>query len=480
MEATVDKFGLRHHMHFRVECVSASWNEDGFWDVRLRDLMTGTEYARTASILVSAVGGISRPRDVKFPGMDTFQGEMFHTARWNHKYDYRGKRMAVIGNGCSAAQVVPEVARQVAHVTQYARSPQWYHERPNRRFTCFERWCFRHVPLLGRILRLRLFLASDNMVTTYGPGETATRLRLRAEAHARDYIVSTAPQKYHHLLVPEFPLGMLRPFVRRDSSPSPPDRSAGCKRRIFDPGYLESLHLPNVELVPHGIEAIDQTGIVSTDGVKIEFDVIVLATGFDIQRFLAPMEVYGRGGRSLSQQWQESRGAQAYMGTYVNGFPNFAILFGPNTFPAHNSVLFASEVQVAFIAKTLLAPVLDRQLSTVEVKRTAEDQWVSRVHSRLRGGVFEAGCSNWYINSHGRNSASWPGYAADFWKESLKPQRGVFLKTRQSPWWMWYRAKRWMRTTSWTAYGILGLLMLWMMGGQRSGLGIQSSPRLGV
>ncbi|PLB50096.1 monooxygenase [Aspergillus steynii IBT 23096] len=406
MESTVDKLDLRKHMQFGVECISARWNnKTELWEVHLRDTKTQFEYTRTATVFISAVGGISKPRDTHFPGMESFTGEIFHTARWNHQFDYKGKRLAVIGNGCSAAQAVPAIAQDAAFVKQYARSAQWYHERPNRSFTGLEKWCLRNIPLWERYLRLRLFLASDALVATYLPGPAAAKLRANAEEKARQYIYATAPKKYHKFLVPDFPLG--------------------CKRRIFDPNYLESLHRRNVEVVPVGIEKVDETGITSTDGLRTEFDAIVLATGFDVQQFIVPMEILGKDGKTLSDQWKESRGAQAYMGTYVHNFPNLGILFGPNTFPAHNSVLFASEVQVEYLARTLIAPIIDRRISTLEVKATAEDQWVNALQAELRGSVFEAGCSNWYINHHGRNSASWPGYASSYWKEALKPQIGV-------------------------------------------------------
>lgn len=194
-------------MYFGVECLSASWNDKGGWEVRLRDTKTQVEYIRTATIFISAVGGISKPRDIKFPGMETFAGEIFHTAQWNHQFDYRGKRIAVIGNGCSAAQVLPAVAKDAGLVKQYARSAQWYHERPNRSFTAFEKWCFRNIPLWERYLRLRIFLASDHLVATYVPGPAAEKLRAKTEEGARQYICATAPQKYHKFLVPDFPLG---------------------------------------------------------------------------------------------------------------------------------------------------------------------------------------------------------------------------------------------------------------------------------
>lgn len=204
----MDKFDLRKHMQFEIECVGAKWNnKTSRWDVTFKDLRTQLEYVRSADVFISAVGGISYPRDVKFPGMETFKGEMFHTARWNHEYDYRGKRMAVIGNGCSAAQVVPAVIKDVAYAKQYARSPQWYHERPNRNFTAFEKWCFRYIPLWERYNRLTLFLLNDDLVSTYMPGVAATRKRAKVEDHAKKYIYSMAPEKYHDFLVPEFPLG---------------------------------------------------------------------------------------------------------------------------------------------------------------------------------------------------------------------------------------------------------------------------------
>ena len=194
-------------MNFGVECVSAAWHKNSHWQITLRDLVTGIEYTKTAMMLVSAVGGISAPRDIKFPGMDKFQGRMFHTARWDHSYDYRGKRIAVIGNGCSAAQVVPAISTTAKNVKQYARSAQWYHERPNRNFTPLEKWCFRWIPLWQRWVRFRLFLANDSLVATYLGGETAARFRINVEEGARGYIRSVAPKQYHDFLIPDFPLG---------------------------------------------------------------------------------------------------------------------------------------------------------------------------------------------------------------------------------------------------------------------------------
>ncbi|KAF2025004.1 monooxygenase [Setomelanomma holmii] len=389
METTVDKFNLRAHMHFSIQCLGAGWNKDtNKWNVNFRDQKTGLEFVRSATVFISAGGGVSYPRDVKFPGMEKYKGAIFHTSRWDHSYDYKSKRMAIIGNGCSAAQVVPAVVRDVASVKQYARSAQWYHERPNRNFTEAETWAFRHIPFWERWKQLQLFLENDDLISTYMPGAKATTKRAKVEDHAKRYIYSRAPKKYHSFLVPEFPLG--------------------CKRRIFDPNYLDALNEPNLDLRIRK---------------KNEFDVIVLATGFQVQQFLTAMEVLGNGGKSLNQQWKEHRGAQAYMGSFLI----FTAIFGPNTFPAHNSALFSCVVQVEFVAQNLLAPIIDRRHDIIEVKATAESQWVNSIHKQLQGSVFQAGCSNWYINEHGRNAASCPGYASTYWKEACIPRPGVFV-----------------------------------------------------
>ncbi|OQU97223.1 hypothetical protein CLAIMM_03188 isoform 1 [Cladophialophora immunda] len=423
MEDTVDKFELRPHIHTQVECLGARWNtQSEKWDVQLKDLKTGIQYERSASVFVSAVGAISYPRDVKFPGMEKFRGPMFHTARWDHTVEYTGKRVAVIGNGCSAAQVVPAIAPKAGFIKQYARSGQWYHPRPNHQFTGFEKFLFRWLPLWQRLLRLRIFLDADEQTTTYFPTPKGTKARIAAEEESKKYIYARAPQKYWDFIVPDFPLG--------------------CKRRIFDPDYLDALNLPNVQLLNHGIQEITETGIVSSGGVQDDFDIIVLATGFQVAQFLTPMEIVGAHGQTLSRQWNESRGAQAYLGTYVHNFPNLAILFGPNTFPANNSALFALETQVNYAIKSLFTPLLDGRARVIEVKPAAEERETQAVHQGLQKTVFAGDCSNWYIGAHGRNAASWPGRAISFWWRTLVPEWKAFNMEGGSRLWRLRALKR--------------------------------------
>lgn len=305
IEATVDKFRLRSHCRLQYECLGAEWGGSS-WLVSFLHLPTRRTIQKRCKILLTAVGGFSQPRPANFPGIEQYTGKLFHTAEWDSTFDWRDKRVAVIGNGCSAAQVVPSIAPDVRKLTQYARSPQWYHERPNKAFSSFEKFCFRYVPFWQRFNRLRIFLQTDELATIYGPREDQVRKRKATEANATRYIFRESPEKYHGFIVPTFPLG--------------------CKRRIYDPGYLASLHYDHVDLLPEGIQRITPNGIVSETGKEEDFDAIVLATGFAVTNFLAPLEIIGKGGKTLEQQWATHQGAQAYNGTFVHDQPNFAIL----------------------------------------------------------------------------------------------------------------------------------------------------------
>ncbi|OAL03644.1 FAD/NAD(P)-binding domain-containing protein [Phaeosphaeriaceae sp. SRC1lsM3a] len=441
MEATVDKFSLRPHIVFNTSCEGGRWIEsEKVWEVSFLDERTKQHYTKKATIFISAIGSIAEPRKPNFPGIEHFEGAVFHTARWNKNYDYRGKRMALIGNGCSAAQVVPSVVSEVAYLKQFARSAQWYHERPNRKFSTFDRLLFRFVPLWQRYHRYSIFSSSDALVTTYGSSDKSKVLRAATEKSAKEYIYSMAPKKYHNFIVPDFPLG--------------------CKRRIFDPGYLEALHAENMSLVPEGISGVDAKGITSASGVYEEFDVIVLATGFEVANFLGPLKVVGKNKIDLHDQWNSGAGAQAYMGIYVHNFPNFALMFGPNTFPAHNSVIFASEVQVDYIAKTLVVPLLTGRAATIEAKQEAEDGFVEGIDEELSGTVFSSGCSNWYINNKGRNTASWPGFASTFWRRSFFPKWSDFILQGGKSTWIFSSAYRSISSLLLSKTGLLAIIAL--------------------
>ncbi|KAF4551122.1 Flavin-binding monooxygenase-like protein 12 [Elsinoe fawcettii] len=386
---TADKFGVRDHVRTQCEVIAAQWNDrKSVWQTRFRDLESGHEFTRESEILISCVGTISIPKDCTIPGNEQFKGPIWHSARWNHNFDLTGKTVGIVGNGCSAAQLVPHAVRTAAKVIQFQRSPQWINERPNREFTAFEKWCFRYLPLWQRFYRFSIWKATDDLHDLYS-SNSARDIRKRAEATevAIDYMKSHSPEKYHDILIPKFPLG--------------------CKRRIFDPGYLECLASPNMELTDESIQSFDSDGI-NTPNRHIPVDAIVMSTGFKIQEFLSPIKVIGKDGISLNDHWRSTRGAQAYKGTFVTGFPNFGIVFGPNAFPAHNSVIYTNEVQIEFLIKTVFRPMLDGDFKTIDVKEAAEMRDANRLQTQLKSMVWSGGCTNWNLDENGRNTTNSP------------------------------------------------------------------------
>ncbi|CAH0047331.1 unnamed protein product [Clonostachys solani] len=399
---TVDKFGVRQHVELGVEVVEAEWNvKKSLWVVGLRDLATGHEFTQEAEMLVSAVGTISIPKDCTIPGHENYKGEIFHSARWNHAFDMKNKNVAVVGNGCSGAQLMPYVAQTAAKVVQFQRSPQWINERPNWEFSSFQKWCFRYLPLYQRLYRFKLWKTTDDLHTLYLTGSASSEAaREEATKGAEKYMRKMAPAKFQDILIPKFPLG--------------------CKRRIFDPGYLEALHNPNVELTDEPIRRFSETGLV-TDSRHIDVNAVILSTGFKIQEFLTPITVRGSSGQTLNEHWEDTRGAQAYRATFVSGFPNFGIIFGPNAFPAHNSVIYTNETQAEYIIKTVISPVVGGCFDVIDVKQAAEYQNANFVQSKLKQMVWSSGCSNWNLDAAGRNTTNYHDPTWKFWYELFWP-----------------------------------------------------------
>lgn len=396
LNSTVDKFGVRPHVRLGVEVIEAAWIEEkAVWRVGLRDVESGHTFSKEAEILVSCVGTISIPQDCKIPGYQNFKGSIWHSARWNHHTPLAGKSVAIVGNGCSAAQLTPHVVKEAAKVTQFQRSAQWINERPNSDFSAIQKWCFRYLPLYNKLYRFYLWKGTDALHNLYA-SESLSSVKARAEAteHAKRYMRETAPEKYHNILIPKFPLG--------------------CKRRIFDPGYLASLHSPKIELTTEPIIEFTETGL-KTSKRDIDFDVVILSTGFKIQEFLSPITVRGRDGITLNEHWKDTRGAQAYKATFVTGFPNFGIVFGPNAFPAHNSVIYTNEVQVEYIIKTIFRPILSGSFTIIDVKEAAENRDANHIQSQLTSMVWSGGCTNWNLDAHGRNTTNYHDNTWKFW-----------------------------------------------------------------
>ncbi len=380
----VEKWQLRSHLRLHTAIVEARFD-----DARALWLLT-TEQGETvaARVVVSGVGGLVDPALPEIPGLSDFGGEVFHTARWNHDYDLRGKRVAVIGTGASAVQVVPSIAQQVGKLHVFQRTPAWvvpkmdsvYSERARRRYARF--------PFVLRASRFSQYWASE----LFGPivfldaprlsalGEGLSKRHLRAQVNNSEL---------REKLTPHFQFG--------------------CKRILVSDDYWASFERPNVELVTDPIEQITRDAIRTRDGATRDLDAIVLATGFAVGLASAPFPITGRGGRTLDAAWKD--GAVAYKGMTVSGFPNWFILMGPNTGPGHTSVLVYTEAQIEHVLGAIER--LRRGTKWVDVRQDVQDRYNAGLQKRMPRMVWHT-CKSWYLAKDGSNRALYPGFAAEY------------------------------------------------------------------
>ncbi|OKO89620.1 Baeyer-Villiger monooxygenase [Penicillium subrubescens] len=386
VDDVVKTYNLLPKMIFGTEVVRSVWREDvNRWLLYLRDIKTGREYAHECQILFAATGQLVEPRPCDIPGASEFQGNIFHSARWDHSVDLKGKNV-VIGNGCTAAQIVPALIKkeEVKSLTQIVRTKHWIFPAPNFAYPKFLQWIFRYVPLAMRFHRLHIFLMAENDFRLFPMTKSAAKLREKRRKQVEKYMREASPKKYHDLLIPDF--------------------DVGCKRRIFDPGYLKSLHSERALLTDAKIERITSEGI-ETDKGFIAADVIVLATGFQTNKFIPYMDVVGRNGENVSQHWGKYGGPAAYNCSALSGFPNFFMLLGPNAATGHTSAMMAAENSINY-ALRVLKPVLDGDAASVEVTAKAEHDYVYWVQDALKKRVWNAGCVSSVLKPSTRSS-SW-------------------------------------------------------------------------
>ena len=384
-----DKYGVRDKIRFGCEVTAAAFDESAaLWRIEWRDAQ-GRAYAGHARALVSAVGLLSRPAMPSLPGLATFRGPVFHSAQWRHDVALKGGRIAVIGTGASAIQFVPELAREAARLTVFQRTPAHILPRADRAYAERERRRFARWPWLMTAHRALIYLAHDSRAIGF------TRLPWML-----DMIAGRASRKLLKQQVPD-------PALRERLTPRYP---IGCKRILISNDWLPTLSRPNVELVTEAIEGVTPAGVRIAAGREIEVDAIVLGTGFAASEFLAPMEIRGRGGRSLNEAWAD--GAKAWLGITAPGFPNFFMLYGPNTSLGHNSIVFMLESQIAH-AMRCLRRLRDEHGTTIEIEAPPFERYNARMRQRSQQTVFAA-CTNWYVDANGRHTVNWPGFTTTY------------------------------------------------------------------
>jgi cation diffusion facilitator CzcD-associated flavoprotein CzcO len=384
LHEVAETHGVAPLIRYDSQVDACSWDsETSAWTVRTAD---GAEHV--AEVLIIATGQLHRPVIPNVPGRDTFTGTAFHSARWNHDYDLRGKRVAVVGTGASAVQFVPEIAREVAQLTVYQRSGNWFLARRNKPYPPGVRLAIERIPFLQPLLRTFFFHYGEILTAAIRHPNTFGKIvRARSAAFMKRKIKD--------------------PELRRKVWP---DYTFGCKRVLFSSHFLPALTRPNVELVTDPVTEITPTGIRSADGKVREVDAIIWATGFATNDFMFPMEIFGRDGVSLRDAW--AGGAHAHLGMTVPGFPSMFVLYGPNTNTSGGSIIWYLEQQAAYVRQALEL-VRDRSARAIEVKADAEAAFDRATQARFAGTAW-TDCDSWYRNGEGRIVANWPGYMRDY------------------------------------------------------------------
>jgi cation diffusion facilitator CzcD-associated flavoprotein CzcO len=382
----VEKWGLRAHLRLATEIVDARFDEaSGSWT-----LTTGDDDTFRARVVISGVGGLVDPAWPDLKGIQSFAGEIMHTARWKHDYDLAGKRVGVVGTGASAVQVVPSIAPQVERLHVFQRTPAWVMPKRDAVYSERVRRFYARHPLALRASRLAKYWLSE----LFGPLIFLDAPRLKAWPER----VSLA-----HLA-----RSVRDPALRAKLTPR---FQFGCKRILISDDYWSTFERENVALVTDPIEEIRREGIATRDGTLHELDAIVFATGFALNLATAPFPVTGRGGRTLAEAW--GGGAVAYKGLAVSGFPNWFLLMGPNTGPGHTSVLVYTEAQIAH-ALQAIRRLRDEGLKYVDVRQEVQDRYNAGLARRMRHMVWSSGCHSWYLSPDGSNHALYPGFAAEY------------------------------------------------------------------
>jgi 4-hydroxyacetophenone monooxygenase len=417
----VKRHGLEDHIRYNTEVTAARFDEKtATWDVDLKSNSGGAPRKMRVNAIVSAVGQLNRPRIPEIAGREKFRGVQVHSAEWDPKLDLAGKRVAVIGSGASAFQLVPEVAKVVSQLYVFQRSAPWmlpnplYHEAVSTQF----RWLVQHVPYYARWFRFLIFYpGSDGILPA---------LRIDKDYPHPERAVNALNDQYRAGLV-EYMKYQVNGNMDLLEKVTPKFPFMG-KRMLQDNGsWLRALQQPNVELVCEGVTQIDETGIIARSG-HYEVDVIIYATGFHATKFLWPIEIIGRGGKSLGEVWGDE--PRAYLGITVPEFPNLFCLYGPATNLAHaGSIIFHSECQVRY-ATACIQALLENGARAMDVKPEVYDDYTRRLIAELETLVWShPAADSWYRNKSGRVVTTSPWRLADYWKWTRSPDLSEYRLT---------------------------------------------------
>ena len=385
-----EKYGLRRYIVFDAFVDRAEWDDAELrWHVYTSD---GREFV--AQFLISGAGALHIPSIPEFEGRDEFAGAAFHSAQWDHSVDLTGKRVAVVGTGASAIQIVPEIVGRVGELQLYQRTPPWVVPRSNDELPLRLRTALANVPGLRRALRYGIYWFQESIA--YGMVRRPNVLKLLELAGKWNIRRSVMDKNMRAWLTPNYRIG--------------------CKRILNSSSYYRAVAKPQTTLVTDSVARITRDGIVTSDGTERKADVIVWATGFRVSDWYSYLQIQGPHGEDLIERW-DREGLAAHRGTAVADVPNLFFLLGPNTGLGHNSVVFMIEQQIRYVAQAITA--VDRAgAQGLAPTRASQDAFNDRLQNDLSTTVFNTGgCSSWYLDDHGRNAVLWSGFTWEYWRE---------------------------------------------------------------
>ncbi|KAJ5682801.1 hypothetical protein N7462_005966 [Penicillium macrosclerotiorum] len=413
------KFDIPRHIVPNTEWEGAYWQDlTNTWLVKLRNLSTGESFYQECKILISAVGGLVNPNKFEVPGVDVFEGDIVHTARWKEDINLEDKDVVVVGNGCSAAQLIPAIFDQARSIRQFIRTPQHYVQNENIDINSYWKLMFRYMPGALWILRMIVFFYLESTSARFNISATGSKARNQSAERSKDYILRTAPEKYWPLLIPTYDMG--------------------CKRRIFDNlKYVRCLQQNNIHLTDDAVISLQSKSVLTKSGQEYPADIIklksssikLLATGFSLTQF--DVDIRGREGYSREEHWKKFGYKEAYKSIAMSKFPNFFYILGPNSGKGHTSAIYSIENFSNLVIK-VIEPVVNDRSSFVEVKYDKEETYNRQLHDSLAQTIFNTSCGSYFIDS--KTKKNWFVYP---W----------------SSYFMWLDTHYWNRTDDWI-YGV--------------------------
>ncbi len=403
LRSCADQFDIRRKVCFGHDFQQAYWDQQNqIWKIKTSKGML------TSRFLIMGLGAFSEPLvpgDKDIPGLSGFQGKVFHSAWWDHEYDLKDRRVAVVGTGASAIQFIPEIQPKVKSLHIFQRTAPWVLPKGDRPIRKYERKLFEMFPALQKLSRIRYYWIRELFGVTFRNKRWIGLGRLFAVRHLKKAIYD--PELQNKLI---------------------PNYTIGCKRVLLSNDYYPALAKKNVEVVTERIREVKATSIIGSDGVERTVDAIILGTGFKVTECAFAKQVYGKSGTSLEKKWGGS--PQAFLGASCSGFPNLFFLLGPNTGLGHNSVVLMIEAQIEHMIQSLRYAT-ENNFRSIEVRAGAEKQFIQEVDRSSRETVWlSGGCKSWYLDRTGRNSSLWPGSVGSFRRTVLSFRKGNYHVTQ--------------------------------------------------